>query len=54
MQTVRATEELPDQLLVREARDVSGAHSDLSLPSNRNGFVSGGEGLLSDWGCRLL
>lgn len=47
MQTVRATEELLDQLVVGQPRDVSGAHGDLARPSNRYGFVSGAEGLLS-------
>jgi len=47
MQTVGATQEFLDQLIIRQTRDVRAADSDLRLPCNRHGFVSGGEGLLS-------
>jgi len=53
VQTVGATEELLDQLVICQARDVSGADGDLRLPSNSHGFVGGGEGFLSNW-CHLL
>lgn len=42
VQTVGAAEELLDQLVVCQSRDVSGTDSDLSLPCDGDGFVSGG------------
>lgn len=54
VQTVRATEELLDELVICQARDVSGADGDLSLPTDSYGFVSGGEGLFSHWWRLLL
>lgn len=54
VQTVRAAEELLDELVVRQAGDVGGSHGDLTLPSNGDGFVSGGEGFLPRWRSLLL
>lgn len=54
LQTVRAAEEVFDQLVICQARDVSGADGDLSLPPNHDGLVGGGEGLLSDGCCLVL
>lgn len=54
VQTVRATEELLDQLVVRQTGDVSGAHSDLRLAPYCHGLMSGSEGLLSHWRDLLL
>lgn len=54
VETIWATEELFDQLVICQTGDVSGAHGDLDLPSDGHGFVSGGEGFLSNWGCVLL
>lgn len=45
METVRATEELLDQLIIRQAGDVGGADGDLRLPSDSHGLVGGAEGL---------
>lgn len=46
VQTVRAAEELLDELLVRQAGDVGGADGYLALAADGDGLVGGGEGLL--------
>lgn len=54
VQTVRAAEKLLDKLVVRQAGDVGGADGHLALPTDGDGLVGGGEGLLLCWRSVLL
>lgn len=54
METVGATQELFDQLLVRQAGDMGGSHCNMSLPAHHQGLMGRGEGLLSHGGRTLL
>lgn len=54
VQTVRAAEELLDELVVRQAGDVRGADGHLALAPDGDGLVGGGVGLLPRWRSLLL